>query len=171
MVHLTTLSHKPGLLLPQDPLRVPHDCSWCFGPCSLRRQLHRRSKASEGELRTPMHTRLISSGFRACAPGEFDAGVVNEQGQAEGGEPNCQSCSKLKLNLFGGKARVKGNGNCQKECGECERPSPHPEHGPVCWSYSANGNEDPNWTRNEDPDIGTVGGCGAVLLGGVRHSG
>merc|ERR1719460_3199762 len=78
----------------------------------------------------------------ACAAGEYDAGVVSEQGQASGGS-NCLSCADLKLDLFGGRGRVKGNGNCEKACGECERPSPHPVHGAICWSFSKDGAEDP----------------------------
>merc|ERR1712072_1617155 len=95
----------------------------------------------------------------ACAAGEYDAGVVSEQGQASD-ETNCQACANLVKDLFGGKGRVKGNGNCEKDCGECERPSPHPVHGSICWSaVSDNGDLDPLWVRNEDPDLGTVGGC------------
>ena len=53
-----------------------------------------------------------------------------------------------------------GNGHCERECGECERPTPHPVHGPICWGTTRNGIEDPNWIRNDNPDDAPVGSCG-----------
>merc|ERR1711907_167682 len=73
-------------------------------------------------------------GGSGCPEGSYDAGSVVEQGQdANSGGPNCQSCDELGPMHFGGKGRSKGNGNCEAECNECERPSPHPTYGTICW--------------------------------------
>merc|ERR1712086_845797 len=84
-----------------------------------------------GAMNAAIHQDVANlQGSSGCADGEYDAGSVEVAGEEDSG-PNCKACSDLAPTLFGGKGRPKGNGNCERECGECERPTPHPVHN-VC---------------------------------------
>merc|ERR1712028_232638 len=94
----------------------------------------------------------------ACGEGQYDAGSVEVAGEDDSAA-NCKPCTDLAPTLFGGKGRPKGNGNCERECGECERPTPHPTHGPICWGTMRDGVADLAWMRNDNPDDAPVGSC------------